>query len=229
MPPLRSNNLSSPRRRHHQVVEDDHGVDETMTATAAGSSRPRLDSRDIPWSYSGLYGQGGSHQDSDLLPFELSLNRNTDWLRGGWLLLLTYVSIILIFQCLFMVLLDTRWSWTLTNAGHLVVTLVFLHWIKGAGPNADQGEMNAMTLWEQLQCTSGTDNAQRALLIVPTLICYAACHFANYDLRLCEINIVVWAITIVAKLPFMNGVRILGINRTAGIDDDLFEGDRKDD
>jgi hypothetical protein len=208
-------------------VEDD-GADETMAAATSAISRPRLDSRDIPTSYAGLYGQGGSHEDSDLLPFELSLNRNTDWLRGGWLLLSTYVSIILIFQCLFMVL-DTRLSWTLTNAGHLVVTLVFLHWIKGSSPNADQGEMNAMTLWEQLQCTSGTDNAQRALLIVPTLICYAACHFSNYDVHLCEINILLWAVTIIAKLPFMNGVRILGINRTAGIDDDVFDSVRKDD
>ena len=31
------------------------------------------------------------------------------------------------------------------------------------------------------------------------------------------------------KLPFMNGVRILGINKTVGIDDDFEEDDEDDD
>ena len=47
------------------------------------ANRQRINSREIPRSYSGLYGGGGN----DLLPFELARNWHTDWLeRGGWLL-----------------------------------------------------------------------------------------------------------------------------------------------
>ena len=52
-------------------------------------ARARINSRDIPRSYSGLYGQGGD----DLLPFELARNWHTDWLENGGLLLLgTYLG-----------------------------------------------------------------------------------------------------------------------------------------
>ena len=33
------------------------------------------------------------------------------------------------------------------------------------------------------------------------------------------INVGVWSVVMIPKLPFMNGVRLFGINRTAGIDD----------
>jgi hypothetical protein len=116
--------------------------------------------------------------------------------------------------------MEFEYSFTCTHVAHFIVTIIYLHWIKGCPDFYEQGEMNAMTLWEQLESTSGTFVVKRALLIIPTLLCYAACHFANYDPLLSAGNIVVWIISILAKMPFMNGVRILGINRTTGIDDD---------
>jgi len=178
--------------------------------------RSRMNSKDIPRTYSGLYGDG-----SDLLPFELSRNRNTDWMSGGgWLLLGTYIAIIFVGELIFMAFLDIQISWTVAHVTHFIVTLVYLHWIKGCPNFYEQGEMNAMTLWEQLESTPGTFGQRRALLIVPTLLCYFACHFANYNLSICIVNAIVWAVCMLAKMPFMNGVRILGINRTTGIDDD---------
>jgi len=125
-------------------------------------------------------------------------------------------------ELVFMAFLDIQISWTVAHFTHFIVTLVYLHWIKGSPNFYEQGEMNAMTLWEQLESTPGTyDGAtRRALLIVPTLLCYFACHFANYEWRLCVVNAIIWAACMLAKMPFMNGVRILGINRTTGIDDD---------
>lgn len=182
--------------------------------------RPRMNSRDIPRTYSGLFGA-----PEDLLPFELAQNQHTDWLEnGGWLLLGTYLGGIAVFEILGMAVLDTLetiplyWSWTATNAAHCVLTTIYLHWLKGSMFDK-QGELSAMTLWEQLEGRPKTSVIKRTLTIVPTLLCYAACHFSNYDYDACKVNIVLWSIHVMAKLPIMNGVRIFGINRTEGIDD----------
>lgn len=189
-----------------------------MRSPVRPQPRPRMNSKDIPRTYSGLYGDG-----SDLLPFELSRNRNTDWMAGGWWLLFTYLSIIFVGQLVFMAFLPNNVSWTVAHFTHFLITLLYLHWIKGSPNFYEQGEMNAMTLWEQLESTpsyNGNGGVKRALLIVPTLLCYAACHFAEYNYKLCILNAIIWAASMLAKMPFMNGVRILGINRTTGIDDD---------
>jgi ORMDL family len=178
-------------------------------------ARPRMNSKDIPRTYSGLYGEG-----NDLLPFELARNRNTDWVStAGWQLLGTYTCVLFMVHLTVLGLVDFSKSWTVTATLHALVTMVYLHWIKGSPNFYEQGEMNAMTFWEQLDSTEGTSNARTALLIIPTLLCYAACHFANYNIKWSVLNVCVWLICIVGKLPFMNGVRIMGINRTTGIDD----------
>jgi len=207
-------------------------------------TRSRLNSKDIPRTYSGLYGTGGelTHQtqNSDLLPFELSRNLNTDWLlsssespskskrmRSGSLLW-SYIFIIVFIQFTAMTLplgiLTFETSFTATNIIHGLLTLLFLHWIKGSPNFYEQGELNAMTLWEQLESSPDTQqssNTKKVLVIAPTLLCYSACHFCHYDKVLCAINLGVWAVCVIAKSEGMNGVRLWGINRTIGIDDDL--------
>jgi len=127
-------------------------------------------------------------------------------------------------------------SLTFTNILHGMLTTLFLHWIKGSPNFYEQGELNAMTLWEQLNCSPDVGNAEgeyqavvnstkKVLVVVPTVLCYIACHFSNYDLVMCILNLIVWAVCVVAKLEGMNGVRIWGINRTIGIDDDLRKAD----
>eukprot|EP00980_Cylindrotheca_fusiformis_P004163 scaffold909_cov135-Cylindrotheca_fusiformis.AAC.20 len=185
--------------------------------------RARLNSRDIPRSYSGLYGEAGD----DLLPFELSRKQHVDWLEnGGILLLCCYVGGVAIVEILSLAILETvenhplplYWSWTLTNAFHAFISIVYLHWMKGSLFD-EQGEMAAMTLWEQLEGRFGATAAKRVLTAVPTFLCYAACQFSNYEYNVCVLNITIWALCMLAKLPFMNGVRLFGINRTTGIDD----------
>jgi hypothetical protein len=82
----------------------------------------------------------------------------------------------------------------------------------------DQGELSAMTLWEQFEAADAVD-IKVALGVVPTALAYFACQTANFQHRAAWINFAIWAITIIGKLPFMDGVRIFGINRTVGIDD----------
>jgi len=194
------------------------------TARPPPPLQPRMDLQDIPRTYSGLYGDG-----NDLLPFELARNSNTEWVTtAGWQLLLTYLSVI--FMVLLVILAFTSWelAWTVANTIHFVLSMVYLHWIKGSPNFYEQGEMNALTFWEQLQSTqTSTANAQRALLIVPTLLCFASCHFSNHSLIISLWNVSMWFVSVVAKLPFMNGVRVLGINRTTGIDDAQQNGKTK--
>ena len=149
------------------------------------SNRSRTNSRDIVRSYSGLFGR-----DGDWLPFELARNEHTDWVeKGGFLLLGTYVGSICLFQIVVLAIFDSyndtetlklHWSWTVTNAVHCLITTIYVHWLKGS--MFDQhGELAAMTLWEQLEGRSHIIHIKRTLFIVPTVLCYAACHFSNYS------------------------------------------------
>lgn len=217
----------------NQINNNSNGNSSNTNNNAAPMTpqRPRLNSRDIPRSYEGLYGQGGD----DLLPFELARNWHTDWLEnGGFLLLGTYIGGIFVVQVVVSALLDAAydqglplyWSWTVTNAVHCLLSIIYLHWLKGSLFD-EQGEMGAMTLWEQLEGRRNTIVVKRTLTLVPTLLCYAACHFSEYSWRVCFWNILLWAIHTVAKLPGMNGVRIFGINSTTGIDDE-YSMDKQD-
>lgn len=186
---------------------------------ATTPQRPRMNSRDIPRTYSGSFDQAGD----DLLPFELARNWHTDWLERGEFFFL-YLGGVLVFQFLLMAILDTvetvpvAYSWTITNAVHCLGSIVYLHWLKGSSFDK-HNDLSAMTLWEQLEGRPNTVGVKRALTMVPTLLCYAACHFSNYDYDISVANVVLWSIHVFAKLPLMNGVRIFGINTTTGIDD----------
>lgn len=135
--------------------------------------------------------------------------------------------------------------------------MMYLHWIKGNPADymdGTQGEMNAMTLWEQIvsrpavelhscdkkkaanvivgggegQGPRGCALTATVLCVIPTLIAHGACHFADYDTRHVFANVAAWLVVLVPKMPFMNGVRILGINRTTGIDDEGYTYDSGD-
>lgn len=192
----------------------------------------------IPRTYSGMYGQGG-HTGGDLLPFELARNRNTDWAyENNSMFLLTYLLLLFVAQICVMAVTAQLWrsngtngndsldiSWTITNALHGFITLLYFHWIKGS-PNFYDigGEMNGMTFWEQIESSPNSINEFhffiQIVFIVPTILCHLACHFGQYQPIVVSVNVCVWlGLVIIPKMSFMNGVRILGINRTAGIDD----------
>mmetsp|Transcript_18067 Transcript_18067/g.22121 ORF Transcript_18067/g.22121 Transcript_18067/m.22121 type:complete len:253 (+) Transcript_18067:303-1061(+) len=146
-----------------------------------------------------------------------------------------YMSIIAFIQLTVMLVLPLPYflqpyvtfetSWTFTNVLHGFMTTIFLHWLKGSPNFYEQGELNAMTLWEQL--LSAPDNeyvayqSKMVFLITPTVLCYVACFMSGYDRNLSLVNLFTWMICTVAKLEPMNGVRLFGWNRTVGIDDDM--------
>mmetsp|Transcript_3411 Transcript_3411/g.7076 ORF Transcript_3411/g.7076 Transcript_3411/m.7076 type:complete len:344 (-) Transcript_3411:317-1348(-) len=207
---------------------------------------------------------------SNLLPFELSRNRNTDWIaEGGPSLLLFYLLLILVVLLTFLAFVpEPKLAWTLTNLAHAISTMVYLHWIKGNPADymdGTQGEMNAMTCWEQIvskpaihhldtrartysDASTGSNMDQHymglrqrmtvaikklrsrdVLCVIPTLLAHASCHVAKYQSEYVLVNVGVWSVVMLPKMPFMNGVRLFGINRTIGIDDGAYETEEDDD
>jgi ORMDL family len=199
--------------------------------------RTRFNSRDIPRSYSGQY----STESNNLLPLEFIRSQHIVTRNVSLVVFLsTYLTFIFILQFASASIVssttsrsDARaWSkhlqiilsssWTVTHAVHCLVTLLYLHWLKGSYLLDEQGELNAMTIWEQLEATSeSSTHMRRILLVVPTCLAYMACLSSKFQPSTCTINIIFWSISMFAKLPQMNGVRLFGINRTAGIDDDF--------
>lgn len=95
---------------------------------------------------------------------------------------------------------------------------MIFHWIKGSPDANNQGEYNAMTLYEQIDAGVPWTNTKKFLMLVPTIMTWIACHEANYKPIYIIVNCGLFLILIIAKLPQMHGVRILGINSTPGID-----------
>jgi hypothetical protein len=62
--------------------------------------------------------------------------------------------------------------------------MLYTHWTKGSSNFNEQGEMNGMITWGQLEPPKDTSNTERALFLVPTVLCYLAYPFAEYDLDL---------------------------------------------
>ncbi len=55
-------------------------------------------------------------------------------------------------------------------------------------------------------------------MVIPTVLTYVACYAADFKPLYIIVNCGIFIICIIAKIPQMHGVRILGINSTPGID-----------
>jgi hypothetical protein len=58
-------------------------------------------------------------------------------------------------------------------------------------------------------------------MLVPTVLTWVACYAADYKPFHIIVNVSIFLICIIAKMPQMHGVRILGINSTPGIDNPI--------
>ena len=92
------------------------------------------------------------------------------------------------------------------------------HWIKGCPDGSTQGDYNGFTLYEQIDAGVAWTNTKKFLMLMPTLLCWIACHIANYQPFYILVNCGLFLICIIAKIPEMHRVRIFNINSTVGID-----------
>lgn len=108
-----------------------------------------------------------------------------------------------------------------TNAIHGLATFILLHWIKGSPDFFDSGTYNHLTMWEQIEPGEPWTVTKKFLMLVPTLLLFITLVTSGYDQKVMIINIPIWFVTVVAKFPFMERVRLFGINSTLGVDDEV--------
>mmetsp|Transcript_67544 Transcript_67544/g.152859 ORF Transcript_67544/g.152859 Transcript_67544/m.152859 type:complete len:174 (+) Transcript_67544:187-708(+) len=154
-------------------------------------------------------------------------NKNVEWMKEPFAWVFYPLSIVGTFFAV-MILMDgsVATALTVTNLLHGVFTFALLHWVKGSPDFYDQGVYNGLTLWEQIEPTGDWDATKKYLTLVPTLLLLATLVASDYDSKGMALNIPVWAVLVVGKLPAMYRVRIFGINSTPGIDDEDDETDK---
>ncbi|CAB9498201.1 Saccharomyces cerevisiae [Seminavis robusta] len=109
-------------------------------------------------------------------------------------------------------------SLTITNILHFFVTFFYFHWMKGGTccwQDHDGDLDHFLTLWDQIQFNNPhTARIRLALRVLPTLLCYVACLKVGFGERpgLCAINIVVWYLTLLSKMPGMTGLVACGMS-----------------
>ncbi len=143
--------------------------------------------------------------------------RNTEWLdtRGTWF---TSLLLVVLLRALFAAVprLSPEAAWTLTNLSYNLFTFLFFHWLQGAAfDDGSQDAARGLTLWEQIDGGEPYTPARKFLAVFPVALFIVSTHYTRYDLATFALNFGVLVVQLVAKMPAMHGVRILGINRKA--------------
>ena len=147
-----------------------------------------------------------------------SPNMNVNWVSspGTW----TFYIVSLVLARLFLAIVGISgpWGWTTLNLFHGLSTFLLMHWIKGSPDQASQGEYNSATFWEQLG-DDGWTTTKRFCTLIPTVLCLVTLVVSDYAPAHMWLNVPCWLLCITPKLPMMNKVRLFGLNKTPGIDD----------
>lgn len=142
-----------------------------------------------------------------------NVNKNVNWLDspGVWT---WYLSLIFASWLLISALIDDGGlAWTYVHLLHGMITYYLLHWTKGSPCQEDQGKYEYLTFWEQVDnSVYGTRN-RKFLTVVPLVLFVLATHGTDFRKQPLGLNLLVVVLLLVAKLPSMHKVRILGINR----------------
>lgn len=107
--------------------------------------------------------------------------------------------------------LSSRLALTLVNWIHGVLTMFFFHFCKGT-PFPGQNQQDDLTFWEQIDDAIQFTSARKFLTIFPIVLFLVAADAAEWDLAWFWINLIITAVVVISKLPFMHGVRLFGIN-----------------
>mmetsp|Transcript_32319 Transcript_32319/g.91633 ORF Transcript_32319/g.91633 Transcript_32319/m.91633 type:complete len:162 (-) Transcript_32319:223-708(-) len=139
------------------------------------------------------------------------LNKNTTWLSdsGAWTF---YLSLIFLSYCTACTLFDTGLAWTYTHLAHSAITFYFFHWNKGSPMQEDQGKYDNLTFWEQLDDGLQYSTTRKFLTAVPVVLFLLASHSTEYARQPLALNLIAVLVMVIAKLPVMDRVRILGMN-----------------
>ncbi|KAJ3682128.1 hypothetical protein LUZ60_014701 [Juncus effusus] len=161
------------------------------------------------------------------------LNKNTEWFMypGVWttyilILFFSWLVVLSVFGC------SPGMAWTVVNLSHFAITYHFFHWKKGTPFADDQGMYNQLTWWEQMDNGKQLTRNRKFLTVVPVVLIRVkivdlvtiheyieaqigyliASHTTDYKHPMLFLNTIAVSVLVIAKLPNMHKVRILGIN-----------------
>lgn len=134
------NDISSSKSQDHSTSST--GITRSETAPSSSSSAVYEESNTFSYL-------NDPKKQSEQLELAFAQNNNTEWLHGGFYLLLFYVSVVVMIQLVLMALVPFKYyhlTWTMTAVIHGILSMVILHWIKGSPGEIDaHGEMNAVS------------------------------------------------------------------------------------
>lgn len=108
--------------------------------------------------------------------------------------------------------------WTLTNFSYSIFSFFFFHWLCGSPTDDNQGEFDALTVWEQLDNGEQYTPARKFLTAFPVLLFLISTHYSRYDWNTFLVNLIFLIVQLLAKMPFMHRVRLFGINKRPSLD-----------
>ncbi|KAK4535103.1 hypothetical protein CDCA_CDCA03G1128 [Cyanidium caldarium] len=139
--------------------------------------------------------------------------------KGSWTF---YILLLVAFRVFFGLglSLSAQQSWTIINVVHASVTFLVFHWIKGNPfhtPWVDMaGKGEKQTWWEQIDGSVQNTPSRKFLVAVVVVLFLAAVHSTPFEREYLVAhlaNVIAFTVVFVAKMPFMHGVRLFGINR----------------
>jgi len=105
-------------------------------------------------------------------------------------------------------------QWTIVNITHAFVTFFLMHWRKGSADSInDDGVSEVATFWELLDSGMQYTPTKKFFTIVPVILFLAASYEHEWKKRYFFVNCVALTLSIVPKMTFMDGIRLLGINK----------------
>ena len=149
---------------------------------------------------------------------ELPQNQNTWFLResgtGFWY---AYVGSLGVIWVLLGGVVGFGLAGTWLHLGHAAVTMWLLHWMKGSPLEGDahniyDGDYSAQTFWEQIDDGKQYTNTRKAFSAVAVALYLLATNSIALSEQPAPLNLAAFFAIMLAKMPFMHGVRILGVN-----------------
>ncbi|KAK9819270.1 hypothetical protein WJX81_002407 [Elliptochloris bilobata] len=146
------------------------------------------------------------------LPERAISNKNVEWLSapGAWTFV---VALIVLSWLLISLVVDPGLAWTFVHLLHGAVTYPLLHWNKGSPVQLDQGRYDGLTFWEQLDDGVQHTATRKFFTALPVVLFLLASHGTDYGRQPLGLNLIALAVLVIAKLPALHKVRILGINK----------------
>jgi hypothetical protein len=144
-------------------------------------------------------------------------NPNVQWLqsKGCWMI---HIYLIIFFKLLFSIIpgISAEASWTMTNLFYNMASFIIFHWLVGTPFEdivQDEQQSKYLTLWEQIDRGEQYTPTKKFLTTLPIVLFLLSVHYSNYDLVTFSVNFLSVSVNLIGKMPFMDKVRLFGINK----------------